>query len=99
MSIAELGLYEAVMALIDHRSRRSQYFTPDDVAASMASYVMPFPQGRRLDPYYGVGNLSWHLAQKMVDLGEFVACRLLLIDLDPVALETASAYSTRRHEQ
>lgn len=94
MSVGEIGLvYEAVTALTDHQSRRThgQYFTPDDVARYMASQAVRFPAGAWLDPCCGVGNLSWHLAYAMDDPEEFVADRLTLVDLDPVALQTASA--------
>jgi|GEM_PF-6152719 len=94
MSIGEIGvIYEALVALSDHRTRRSQgqYFTPDDVAAFMASHASRFPEGVWLDPCCGVGNLSFHLAAAMPDSGAFVARRLSLIDLDPIALKTAQA--------
>lgn len=94
MSIGEIGVvYEALLALTGRQSRKSrgQFFTPDDVAAYMASQAARFPRGVWLDPCCGVGNLSWHLARAMDDPAEFVAERLVLIDLDPVALKTATA--------
>ncbi|APZ33830.1 hypothetical protein BOH66_05835 [Microbacterium aurum] len=92
MSIGEIGVvYEALVALSDHHDRRQQgqYFTPDDVASYMARQAMRFDQGHWLDPCCGVGNLSWHLADSMSDPAEFVAMRLTLVDLDPIALRTA----------
>jgi hypothetical protein len=92
LSIGEIGVvYEALMALSDHRARKiqGQFFTPDDVAANMAVEAARFPAGNWLDPCCGVGNLSWHLAKAMPDPGDFVADRLTLIDFDKVALNTA----------
>lgn len=94
MSIGEIGVvYEALMAVTDHRNRKSQgqYFTPDDVAAYMASEAKRFPPGVWLDPCCGVGNLAWHLANGLSDSAGFIADRLVLIDLDAVALTTAQA--------
>jgi SAM-dependent methyltransferase len=94
LSMGEIGVvYEALIALSDHRSRREkgQYFTPDDVARFMAAQAARFPQGDWLDPCCGVGNLSFHLAHSMVDPGRFVARHLTLIDMDAVALKTAAA--------
>jgi hypothetical protein len=94
LSIGEIGVvYEALIALSDHRSRREkgQYFTPDDVASFMATEAARFPPGTWLDPCCGVGNLAFHLALVTDDPAEFVAQRLALIDLDPIALTTAIA--------
>lgn len=94
LSIGEIGIvYEALVALSDHRSRRDngQYFTPDDVARFMASQASRFPEGSWLDPCCGVGNLSFHLAATMTEPHDFVARRLTLIDMDEVALKTAIA--------
>jgi predicted RNA methylase len=94
LSIGEIGVvYEALMALSDHRSRREkgQYFTPDDVASFMATEAARFPPGTWLDPCCGVGNLAFHLAFATADPADFVAHRLALIDLDPIALRTAVA--------
>lgn len=94
LSMGEIGVvYEALVALSDHRSRREkgQYFTPDDVAKFMAAQAARFPDGDWLDPCCGVGNLSFHLAHAMTDPAQFVANRLTLIDMDAVALKTAAA--------
>lgn len=94
LSMGEIGVvYEALVALSDHRSRREkgQYFTPDDVAKFMAEQGSRFPQGHWLDPCCGVGNLSFHLARTMEDPGKFVAHNLTLIDMDPIALRSAIA--------
>lgn len=94
LSMGEIGVvYEALIALSDHRSRRDkgQYFTPDDVAKFMAAQAARFPAGDWLDPCCGVGNLSFHLAHAMTDPAQFVAKHLTLIDMDPVALKTAAA--------
>jgi hypothetical protein len=97
MSIGEIGVvYEALLALGDHSSRRSkgQYFTPDDVAHYLATQAQRFPVGHWIDPCCGIGNLAWHLASAMEDSAHFVAERLSLVDLDPVALKTAVALIT-----
>lgn len=97
MSIGEIGVvYEALLALTDQRDRKSQgqFFTPDDVASFMARQAIRFPSGIWLDPCCGVGNLSWHLANAMPDSADFVADRLVLIDVDSVALRTAQAILT-----
>lgn len=95
MSIGEIGvIYEALVALADGSSRRSngQYFTPDDAAAFMARQSRSFPsEGIWLDPCTGVGNLVWHLAAAQDDPADFVRNRLALIDMDGVALKTAVA--------
>lgn len=95
LSMGEIGVvYEALIALSDHRSRREkgQYFTPDDVAQFMASQSGRFAEnGHWLDPCCGVGNLSFHLARSMPDAAQFVSNRLTLIDMDPVALKSAIA--------
>jgi hypothetical protein len=94
LSIGEIGvIYEALVALSDSRSRREagQYFTPDDVAAFMATEAARFPTGTWLDPCCGVGNLAFHLALVTPDAADFVANRLALIDIDRVALTTAVA--------
>lgn len=92
LSMGEIGVvYEALIAMSDSQSRREkgQYFTPDDVAQFMAEQSRDFPAGDWLDPCCGVGNLSFHLARTMNDPADFVASRLALIDMDPVALKTA----------
>ena len=94
MTIGEIGVvYEALLALSNRRNRkaRGQYFTPDDVAAFMAQQAAKFPEGTWLDPCCGVGNLSWHLAAAMDAPGDFVKHRLALVDIDLVALKTATA--------
>ena len=93
MSIGEISVvYEALIALSnqENRSALGQYFTPDDVATFMASHVWRFPGGHWLDPCCGVGNLSWHLTNMMWDPADFVSSHLTLIDVDAVALKTAS---------
>lgn len=99
LSMGEVGaVYEGLLALSDRHSRKTngQYFTPDDVAAFMASRAVQFPQGTWIDPCCGVGNLAYHLALRMPDPSEFVARRLALVDIDPVALLTAQALLVAR---
>ena len=94
LSMGEIGVvYEALVALSDHRSRRAkgQYFTPDDVAKFMATQAARFPDGDWLDPCCGVGNLSFHLAAAMSNPAQFISRKLTLIDMDAVALKTAVA--------
>ncbi|MCR2824409.1 N-6 DNA methylase [Microbacterium sp. zg.Y909] len=94
LTIGEIGIvYEALLAIGDHSSRRSrgQYFTPDDVARFMAHQARRFPAGHWIDPCCGVGNLAWHLASSMDDSATFVMESLTLVDLDGTALKTAVA--------
>lgn len=94
MSIGEIGAcYEALLALTNRESRKraGQFFTPDDAAQFMARQSLDFPRGVWLDPCCGVGNLAWHLAAVQDDPADFVAHRLTLMDIDPVALKTAIA--------
>ena len=92
LTVGEIGVcYEALLALMDSQGRRAsgQYFTPDDAAHFMAAQSSAFPEGIWLDPCCGVGNLAWHLAAVQPDSATFVRDRLVLIDLDPIALVTA----------
>lgn len=94
MSIGEIGAcYEALLALTNRESRKraGQFFTPDDAAQFMARQSLSFPPGMWLDPCCGVGNLAWHLAAAQDDPADFVANRLILMDIDRVALKTAIA--------
>lgn len=94
LSIGEIGAcYEALLALTNRESRKrsGQFFTPDDAAQFMARHSLSFPSGMWLDPCCGVGNLSWHLASVQDDPADFVAERLTVMDIDPVALKTAVA--------
>lgn len=94
MSIGEVGVcYEALLALISGRARRSagQYFTPDDAAHFMAQKAIGFGDGVWLDPCCGVGNLAWHLASVQDRPGLFVRRSLILVDADKTALRTAIA--------
>lgn len=100
LTIGEVGVcYEALLAALDTGARKKagQFFTPDDVAAFMASRAALFPEGVWLDPCCGVGNLSWHLAQAQDDPARFVAERLILVDADEVALKTAVALIAAEH--
>lgn len=83
--------YEALAALTDSERRRSsgQFFTPDDAAGFMAQHLNLFPESDWLDPCCGVGNLAWHLANTHSSPSEFVAEKLFLNDVDPVAVKTA----------
>lgn len=94
LTIGEISVcYEAILAEKNSASRRNsgQFFTPDDVAQFMAKQSEGFPEGTWLDPACGVGNLAWHLASCQSDPGKFVANKLILIDKDPVALDSAVA--------
>lgn len=89
-TIGEIGiLYEFSLALLDPQSRKEagQYFTPDDVAAWMASHALKFKDGVWLDPCSGVGNLSYPLvAQQGENAEKFLESKLVFADLDPLAL-------------
>lgn len=94
LSIGEIGAcYEALLSNLDRGGRRSdgQFFTPDDAACFMAERSEYFPEGVWLDPCCGVGNLSWYLAGAQRDSAEFVRDRLILVDKDETALQTAIA--------
>lgn len=92
LTVGELGVvYEAVIALGDHvsRKRNGQYFTPDDVSQMIVEKSLDFDQGTWIDPCCGVGNLAWHLVRIQDDPSEFARHRLFLNDLDEVALKCA----------
>lgn len=94
LSIGEVGIcYEALLAQLDPDSRRTsgQFFTPDDASGFMAGHSREFPEGVWIDPCCGVGNLAWHLATTQADPSAFVRERLVLMDLDPVAVRSAVA--------
>lgn len=100
LTIGELGVcYEALLATVDASKRRraGQYFTPDDAAQFMADRASSFPEGTWLDPCCGVGNLSWHLADRQEAPGAFIAERLTLVDKDPVALRSAVALLSAKY--
>lgn len=100
LTIGEIGVcYEALLAVMDSHGRRAsgQYFTPDDAARFMAEQSGRFSDGTWLDPCCGVGNLAWHLADVQTDPAEFVRNRLVLIDLDETALDTAVALIGAHH--
>lgn len=94
LTIGEISVcYEALLASLDPTSRKNsgQYFTPDDAAQFMAEHSRNFGEGVWMDPCCGVGNLAWHLTNVQSRPAEFVRDRLVLIDQDPVALQTAIA--------
>ena len=89
LSVGEISvLYEFSLASEDFESRKSkgQFFTPDDVAEFMSRFSADFPSGIWLDPCSGIGNLSWHLASKQADPEKFIKSKLLLSDVDTLAL-------------
>ena len=89
LSVGEIGvLYEFSVAHVnsDSRKEKGQFFTPDDVAHFMANQAQTFPIGRWLDPCSGVGNLSWHLVAVQQRQEDFLLNRLILSDIDPLAL-------------
>lgn len=93
-TIGEVAVcYEALVAMSDATSRKAagQFFTPDDAAHFMAQQSADFPKGIWMDPCCGVGNLAWHLAFAQADPSEFVRDRLVLIDIDDIALRSAVA--------
>lgn len=89
-------MYEYSLAHVDPNSRKEsgQYFTPDDVAAWMAEHSNKFPEGVWLDPCSGLGNLSYPLAKMQKDPEDFIVNRLILADMDPLALLLARALFT-----
>lgn len=97
LSISEITvLYEYSLAWVDRASRKSsgQFFTPDDVAgflAARARRLDPDDDGMWIDPCCGAGTLSHALAAQQDDPRAFLADRLILVDLDPLALRLAVA--------
>ena len=104
LSIGEISvLYEFSHAVLDPSTRKSQglFFTPDDVAAYMASFAQRFPDGTWLDPCAGIGNLTWHLTAAQPDPEHFLLNRMVLIDRDELALlvgRTLLTATFQRHE-
>ncbi|QWC15827.1 SAM-dependent methyltransferase [Cellulomonas dongxiuzhuiae] len=97
LTIGEISvLYEYSHAMADHRSRKSngQFFTPDDVAKFMARFATRFPSGRWLDPCSGIGNLTWHLVAQQENPEEFLRHRMVLSDVDDLALLIARTLLT-----
>lgn len=90
LSIGNIAvLYEYSLAHVNADSRKSegQYFTPDDVASTLAGFSCSFPPGATwLDPCSGVGNLSYHLAELQSNPTDFILNHLYLVDKDPLAL-------------
>jgi len=102
LSIGEIGvLYEYSVTYCDSDSRKSngQFFTPDDVAAYMASFSVKFGQGIWLDPCSGIGNLSWHLIAKQDNSEEFLRTSIILSDRDELALLIARTLLTVSFQQ
>lgn len=92
LSIGEIGiLYEYGLSrqCMHRKKNEGIYFTPDDVAALMASYAKDFENGVWLDCCAGIGNLSWHLTNAQTDPEEFLAKRMVLSDKDALALKIA----------
>jgi hypothetical protein len=98
LSIGEVSvIYEYSVASLDSKSRKSdgQFFTPDDVAIFMSSFISKFPEGVWLDPCSGIGNLSWHLVDTQSDPENFLMNNLLLSDKDELALLIARVLLTK----
>jgi hypothetical protein len=98
LSIGEVSvIYEYSVASLDSKSRKSdgQFFTPDDVAIFMSSFMSKFPEGVWLDPCSGIGNLSWHLVDTQSDPENFLTNNLLLSDKDELALLIARVLLTK----
>lgn len=89
-------MYEYSLAHVnpDSRKESGQYFTPDDVALWMAEHSRKFPEGVWLDPCSGLGNLSYPLAAMQDDPEQFIVNRLILADMDALALLIARALFT-----
>ena len=81
-------MYEYSLAYVNPVSRKNagQYFTPDDVAAYLASHSKEFDKGVWLDPCSGVGNLAYHLVAIQDKPEKFIRTSLILNDMDPLAL-------------
>lgn len=97
LTVGEVGiLYEYSLAFInpDSRKKSGQYFTPDDVARWMAAHSKSFPEGVWLDPCCGVGNLSFPLVELQDNPEKFLTERLILADMDSLALLIARTLLT-----
>ena len=97
LSIGEIGIlyeYSVTHGSVDNRKSNGQFFTPDDVAAFMASYSLKFEDGVWLDPCSGIGNLSWHLVAVQPDPESFLLNNLVLSDTDDLALLIARTLLT-----
>ena len=94
-------LYEFSVAVLDPNARKSkgQFFTPDDVAEFMARFSEDFPEGKWLDPCSGIGNLTWHLVSRQDNPEEFLLNRMILSDLDELALLIARTLMTISFQQ
>lgn len=97
LSIGEIGvLYEYSVSYNNVESRKSkgQFFTPDDVASFMAKKSRLFKKGIWMDPCAGIGNLSWHLVAVQDDPEDFLLNRLIVMDIDKLALLIARTLLT-----
>ena len=102
LTIGEIAvLYEYSQAKSDSNARKSagQFYTPDDVAAFMASYAKQFPAGRWLDPCCGIGNLAWHLINQQANPEDFLRNQIMLSDIDELALFIARCLLTISFQQ
>ncbi len=90
ISIGEISvLYEYSLAYVDRdkRKQEGQYFTPDDVAQTMAQKTRSFPENKVwIDPCSGVGNLSYWLIREQKNQENFLKNNIYLIDRDELAL-------------
>lgn len=97
LSIGEIGVlyeYSVTHGNAERRKLNGQFFTPDDVAAFMASHSLKFKAGVWLDPCSGIGNLSWHLVAAQPDPESFLLNNLVLSDKDDLALLIARTLLT-----
>ena len=105
LSLAEIStLFEYSLSIHDRAGRKNAgaYFTPEDVADFMAeqAFRLDFSgKGCWLDPAAGVGNLSYALALIQDDPEDFVLNRLILQDLNPVALKVAQTLFALRFQK
>lgn len=90
LSVGEISvLYEYSLAYVDRdkRKQEGQYFTPDDVAETMAQKTHSFSKNKIwIDPCSGIGNLSYWLIRKQEDKEYFLKNNIYLIDRDTLAL-------------
>lgn len=100
LTIANIGvLYEYSLSYYDTKSRKDngQFFTPDDIAETMAKMYKKIDKndnGIWLDPCSGVGNLSYHLVKNQKNQEDFLKNRMRLSDKDPLALLVAHVILT-----
>lgn len=104
LTITSIGVeYESILQEFTPIEKRSHgvFYTPVDVAHVMAKQYSQFPQTLTwLDPCCGVGILTWALTKEIPEeeQEEFLSNRVILQDIDPIALLTARVLLTLEYQ-